>query len=125
LANSHYPQETAAKLSELQETLAILRLRLVLRTFDPNQPRWPGGRSDGGQWRLADALLNSLPSSAGEGDDLLVAGRLDQRREAMCAAQYELDRELCLMSKSRLCWETAMQRRAACIANDYVPELRH
>lgn len=54
-----------------------------------------------------------------------VAGRLDQKREALCLAQYELDIELCRMSKSQLCWGTAMQRRAACITNDFIPELRH
>lgn len=97
---------------EIRETLAIARLRIALKMFDPNQPRWPAGQSDGGQWRPAEGAIQ-------------VAGKLDQRREADCLAQYELDSDLCRMTRSRLCWETAMQRRAACIAGDYVPVLRH
>lgn len=95
----------------LQESLALLRLKLALRAFNPDQPRWPAGRSDGGQWRPVNGAT-------------LVAGKLDQRREAQCEEQYERDSDLCRMTQSALCWSTAMQRRAACIAGDYVPQLR-
>ena len=98
--------------AELQEIVAIARLRLALKIFDPNEPRWPKGRFDGGRWRRADSAV-------------LVAGKLDQRREAGCLEQYERDSDLCRMSRSALCWSTAIQRRAACIAGDYIPEHRH
>jgi hypothetical protein len=97
---------------EIRETLAIARLRLVLKMFSPNQPRWPAGQSDGGQWKPAGGAIQ-------------VAGKLDQRREAACLEQYEQDSDLCRMSRSRLCWETAMIRRGACIAGDYIPPLQH
>src|SRR5687767_7623019 len=42
--------ETAA----MQLELALLRLRLALKAaFDPNQPRVPAGRPEGGQWTRA------------------------------------------------------------------------
>jgi len=96
-------ERTRRKIVDLQAHLAILRLRLALRAYDPNQPRWPAGRSDGGQWRP-------------ENNETLVAGKLDQRREAMCLEQHERDSELCRASGIALCWPTAMTRRAACIA---------
>lgn len=37
------------KLDELRFQVAVIRLQLALRAFNPNQPRWPAGRPDGGQ----------------------------------------------------------------------------
>jgi hypothetical protein len=39
--NKHMLNDAARKLVELRDDLALLRLRLALRAFDPNQPRWP------------------------------------------------------------------------------------
>ena len=108
--NKHMLNDAAGKLVELRDDLALLRLHLALRAFDPNQPRWPAGQSDGGQWR---------PTG------IQVAGKRDQWREAMCEGQYDRDSDPCRMRGRRLCSETAMQRRAACIAGDYIPQLRH
>jgi hypothetical protein len=106
----------ARKVVELKEVLALLRLQLALRSinsgFNPNQPRWPSGNSWGGRWRDVGSVT-------------LVAGKLDQLREPKCQAQYERDLELCSMSRSPLCWSSAMDRRAACIAGDIIPTLRH
>jgi hypothetical protein len=33
----------------------LLRLRLALRRYDPNQPRVPAGNADGGQWTNGDS----------------------------------------------------------------------
>lgn len=34
--------------------IALLRVDLALRAFNPSQPRVPAGRSDGGQWTSGD-----------------------------------------------------------------------
>jgi hypothetical protein len=34
--------------------IALLMIDLALRAFNPNQPRVPAGRSDGGQWTSGD-----------------------------------------------------------------------
>ena len=86
---------------------------LAMKLFDPNQPRWPAGQSIGGRWRRVH-----------EGD-LTVAIGFDRRREAECEKQQALDWDLCRMSKSRLCWESAMTRYAACMTNDFIPDLLH
>jgi len=72
------PRPVALVIAELREALAAIRLQLAVRAFNPNQPRWPAGRSDGGQWRPAEGTT-------------LVAGKLDQRREAACSEQYDRD----------------------------------
>ena len=40
-------------LEELKLQVAIVRLHLALKKYNPDQPRWPSGRPDGGQWRPA------------------------------------------------------------------------
>ena len=43
------------RLLDLKADIAILRLKLALKKYNPTQPRWPAGRSDGGQWRQVDS----------------------------------------------------------------------
>ena len=44
------PIEAATKaLAELRDDLLFARLQLLLKRFNPDQPRWPAGQSDGGQ----------------------------------------------------------------------------
>ena len=102
------------KIAELREAAAILQLRIAMRKFDPNQPRWLAGNPSGwgGRWR-------------GEGDAILVASKIDRQREQRCEEQYVLDAQLCRMSASRLCWESAMVRKGACLTGSYIPPLRH
>jgi len=44
-----------SKLAELRYDIALIQLRLALRAYNPQQPRWPAGQSDGGQWRPTNA----------------------------------------------------------------------
>ncbi len=45
--------QATAYLLALKSDIAAVRLRLALKRFNPDQPRWPAGQSDGGQWRPA------------------------------------------------------------------------
>src|SRR6218665_4139354 len=102
-----------SRIESLQSAIMLLRLRLALKAFDPDQPRWPRGQSSGGEGRPTGG-------AAQKG-----AIGFDRRRASIFEKQQELDWALCRMSKSRLCWETAMVRYAACMTNDYIPDLRH
>lgn len=100
-----------SKLDELRHEVAIIRLRLALRAFNPSQPRWPAGRSDGGQWR---------PAGASERRE----AAYNPANEARCNVQKLLDEELCRTVRSRECWGMVMERWDACMRDVYIPPLR-
>lgn len=106
-------KDISVQLAELKEAAAILQLRIALRKFDPNQLRWPAGAPLGWGGRFRDAGATR------------VAAKIDRKREQECEEQYELDRQLCRMSASPLCWQTAMVRQAACLSGSYIPPFRH
>ncbi len=93
--------------------LTAFQIRAIVSKYDPNQPRVPRGRPDGGQWTDG--------SDAGR---TRVAGKYDPSRASICDAQLALDEELCRMAKSSLCWSLAIDRHAACMKNNLVPTLR-
>lgn len=95
-----------AKLNELRYELSIIQLRLALRAFDPNQPRWPAGRSDGGRWRPASDRREASYNPS---------------NEARCNMQKLLDEELCRTVRSK---EMVMERWDACMKDVYIPPLR-
>jgi hypothetical protein len=109
---SEYLDLAAEQLAAIRAEVALLRLRLALKKFNPSQPRWPSGRPDGGQWR---------PSSA-EGA-LKIAGTYDAARAPICLAQQRLDHELCRMAKSYRCWQSADLRYNNCMRDTYIPPL--
>lgn len=73
------------RIEAMQIEIALLRINLALRTFDPNLPRVPAGRSDRGQWTFDDTAR----VSNGNGDARLIfvsdgsddRGKLDLRAE--------------------------------------------
>lgn len=100
------------QLLELRSEMAALRLRLALRAFDRNQPRWPAGRPEGGRWR-----------PAGGGQAKLVAA-FDEGRRMQCDAQRALDEELCAMQFGSWCWDSAAERWNNCMRGMYIPPLK-
>lgn len=91
---------TRRKLLELRSEMAAIRLRLALRAFDPNQPRWPAGRTDGGQWR---------PASRGNATRVAA---FEEGRRMQCDLQRELDEELCAMQLGSLAAGAGIRCRA-------------
>lgn len=100
------------KLLELKTDLAVLWMRLALKRFDPQQPRWPAGTTIGGQWR---------PTGGTTGDE---AVGYDPSRRMECEAQRMLDQELCRMARSATCWEVSDERYNNCMRGAYIPPLR-
>jgi hypothetical protein len=90
-----------------QISLALLGLKV----FDPDQPRWPAGRSDGGQWR---------PAGGAES----VEASFNPLNEAKCNLQMLRDEELCRAVRSRECWSMVLERWNACMRDEYIPQLR-
>ncbi|MBI4920356.1 MAG: hypothetical protein HY834_01280 [Devosia nanyangense] len=97
---------------QLKADVAILQLRLALKKFDPNQPRWPKGVHEGGQWKPVGGTLVAQQE-----------GIYDPSRMPMCLAQMEADEELCRMAKSSRCWESSQIRYNNCMKNVYIPRL--
>lgn len=112
-----YFKEARSLIADLAVDLAFMRLELALKAFDPNQPRWPAGQSDGGQWRPANG--NGKPH------DVQVAGQVKRRLIPLCKEQMASDEDACRASQSQLCWTLVMPRYNACIRGEYVPELLH
>ena len=106
---------TRSSLLELKLQIVAYQIQCILRKYNPNQPRVPRGRPEGGQW---------TDGSAGA-DRTQVAGKYDPARSELCEAQLALDEDLCRMSASPLCWSSAMNRFAACMKNNFVPKLIH
>lgn len=99
------------KLDELRFQVAVIRLQLALRAFNPNQPRWPAGRPDGGQWRPAGGSEHREAS-------------YNPANETRCNVQKLLDEEICRAVRSRECWSMVMERWDACMRDVYLPPLR-
>jgi Bacterial CdiA-CT RNAse A domain len=55
--------QTRYDIAAMQVRVALLRLRLALKAgFDPNQPRVPAGRPEGGQWtRVGEGVQDEAP----------------------------------------------------------------
>lgn len=100
------------KILQLKADVAILQLRLALKKFDPNQPRWPKGVHEGGQWRPANGTLVAQQE-----------GIYDPSRMSMCLAQQVADEEPCRMVKSAKCWKSSQVRYDNCMKNVYLPPL--
>jgi hypothetical protein len=117
MPNDEADIKTAAiKIAEIKADLALLRLRLALRAYDPDQPRWPAGQPDGGQWRPGDG--NSGPNNR-------VAGRIKPGRQALCDEQMASDSDACRATQSQLCWSLVLPRYNACLRDEYIPPLLH
>jgi len=101
-----------AKIASLKSDLAHLKLKLAVRGYSPEQPRWPQGTTVGGQWRPA-------------GGSTKVAGKWNEANSVSCELQRERDEELCRMSRSSLCWKLSTTRYAACMKDEFIPPMRH
>ena len=100
-----------SKLAELRQDIAIIQLRLAIRAFGPDHPRWPAGGSDGGRWRPA--------GGAGAHE-----AAYNPTNESRCNMQMRLDEELCRTVRSRECWSMVMERWDACMRDAHIPALR-
>ena len=107
----YHIQRAITFIDEIKVDIALLRLRLALRNYNPLQPRWPAGRPEGGQWR---------PSG---GETAQAEGIYDPSRAGICDLQLERDHDLCRMAKTPRCWESADIRHANCMRNVYIPRL--
>jgi hypothetical protein len=87
------------------------------RKFDPGQPRVPVGNPDGGQWTSAANTESAVTPT-----DVSAARR--RINEAECDAQYNRDKLTCNLVHTPLCWESAMERYAACLSGHQIPVLR-
>lgn len=103
----------ALKVEELKEVTALLALEIALKRFNPNQPRWPAGRSEGGQWRPATGSLVAQER----------IGIYDPARMPGCLAQLSLDEEICRAAASRRCWQSSRDRYDNCMKNLFSPLL--
>jgi hypothetical protein len=85
--------------------------------YDPNQPRVPAGNPDGGEWTTDDAQDSATRYSSRP----VLAARGNQ---AECDLQYKQDTFICQSVGTPLCWSSAMERYAACLAGHQIPPLR-
>lgn len=92
-------------------TLLGVQLASLLRKYDPNQPRVPAGRPDGGQWTRV----------AGIGG--IAGGKWDNGNWEKCEEQYDKDFRLCPPGQFA-CREQAMLRMVNCMKNEPLAPFR-
>jgi len=70
-------QRTRWNLAAIKVELKLFRLQLIVKAYNPGQPRVPAGRPDGGQWTDEDR-----PVGLGADDDahLILVGNEDDQR---------------------------------------------
>jgi hypothetical protein len=115
------PKTLEARLEIIKAVHALMGLngeQSYARKFDPDQPRVPAGNPDGGQWTSEGGSGGSATSSS----HVVLAARSKQS-EAECEAQYAQDSFICRAVRTRLCWEQAAQRLAACLSGRQLPPL--
>ena len=99
------------KMAEGRMTLALLTLGENLLKYNPNQPRVPAGRSDGGQWTS---------------DGTLVASKYNEANRQKCELQYETDMFQCrFVTYWQSCQSQAMVRLVACMKGDPLPPFNY
>lgn len=92
-------------------------IRAGILKYDPDQPRVPAGNRDGGEWTTGD----TQDSATQHGLRPILAARSNQ---AECDLQYKQDTFICQSVGTPLCWSSAMERYAACLAGRQIPALR-
>lgn len=96
-------------LARARLTLSLMALGVALLKFNPNQPRVPAGRPEGGQWTR-----------------IQVAGKWNERNRAQCELQYETDMFQCRFVLSwRSCQSQAMVRLVSCMKGDPIPSFNY
>jgi len=106
----------AEAIDDFKVDLALIRLDLALRAFDPGQPRVPAGNSDGGQWTSGPEV----------GSGKRIAEDEDQEeRERACEEQYTEDAFHCRMVGLRACHESAAFRYADCLSGQPIRPLSY
>ena len=103
---------------------ASIQAVTAVRKFDPDQPRVPAGSPIGGRWtsdgESSSVATTNAPATAGEAA-LVTAARTNQLE---CDRQYDFDIITCNLVRSPLCYASAMERYAACLAGRPIPVLR-
>lgn len=111
-----YELRIADRIAALRLLLKALMLQRHLVKYNPNQPRAPAGRPDGGQW------IDSHSSSK-------VAGPFNELNRAKCEAQYQSDEFQCTfaaLARSRqACLEQARSRYTSCMKDLPIPDLTY
>jgi hypothetical protein len=92
--------------------------------YSPDQPRVPAGNPDGGEWTSEGAgdHANDASDPADDGEATIVTAA--RQNQAECDEQYKLDIFKCNLVRTPLCYATAMERYAACLAGRPIPQLR-
>lgn len=97
--------------------IKAFRLQVCSTKFDPQQPRIPRGRPDGGQWTAVGR--SSSPRR-------LAMGKWNQGNYEKCEAQYEKDIFQCrMMLWNPFCVDQTISRRTACMKDDPIPDFFH
>jgi hypothetical protein len=102
-------------LAAIAVEFSLLKLIWLLRKFEPDQPRAPAGRPDGGQW-----IGGAIASPDGDARPTRVASG---RPRAQCKLQYERDLVQCRLARLAACYAQAMVRLVACERGDRIPAL--
>lgn len=96
-------------LARARMTLSMMALGAALTKYNPNQPRVPAGKPDGGQWTR-----------------MTIAGKWTEKNREVCEAQYETDMFQCKFVLSwRSCEGQAMMRMISCMKGDPVPPFNY
>jgi hypothetical protein len=124
---------------------ARARQRLEEAKYSPDQPRIPKRNPGGGQFTRIGGGIGQSPSAniaqpmgnadVGDvtglselgGSPNIREGEFDMAargNEAECDLQYQRDKLICNLVRTRLCWAQAAERYAACLSGRPIPMLR-
>lgn len=101
--------------------------------YDPDQPRFPGGNPDGGQWvatniGASDSVedyISRQNEEASYSAEISSARRISPALEARCEQQRIKDEFQCRMVGLRACWVQAALRYANCLRDLPIPPLNY
>ncbi|WP_338722631.1 hypothetical protein [Devosia sp. XK-2] len=103
-----YGERSKRLILDLRAKIAIWRAEMTVKRFDPNQPRVPAGRPDGGQWTDDTRTAMGRRLSAAECDDL-----------------FDKDNFHCKMVGLRSCYQQATFRYGDCLAGRTIRPLSY
>lgn len=118
-------KDTRLAILNARITVAMMRADLLLKRFDPNQPRVPAGTATGGQWVQITRPIDKRIQSPEPTDQRIRLAGLRRLTEDECEELYKKDTFHCNMVGLASCHQQAMFRYSDCLSGKTIRPLSY
>lgn len=106
-------------------TVAMMRADLLLKRFNPSQPRVPAGTATGGQWVQVTGSVGKWVQGSEPGNQRIQLAGVRRLTEDECEDLYKRDTFHCNMVGLASCHQQAMFRYSDCLSGKTIRPLSY